>query len=107
MEIKEQKPVPWAEAKRMLEEKEKQKELGYEQKNALEHLRKFSKLSAKKAEEMAAELAEIRRLRDRHIIAIIDHLPEDLDDLRVLLSGQADLTPDEKKKVLDTVKKFA
>lgn len=107
MDIKEQKPVTSTEARKMLEEKDGQKELLYEQKNALEHLRKFSKLPLKKAEEMYSELEKIKKLSPKSIVAIIDHMPEDMDDIRVLLSGQADLTTDEKKKVLEIIKSFS
>ena len=40
METKGERFVTLAEAKKILEKKAKEKELGYEQKNALEHLRK-------------------------------------------------------------------
>ncbi len=106
MDIKEQKQITLAEAKKILEEKEKQKELVYEQKNALEHLRKFSKLSHQKVEEMYSELEKIRKLSERHIVAIIDHLPEDPDYLRILLSG-LDLSAEDKKKIIDAVKKLS
>ncbi len=104
MEIKEQKPVSWAVAKEILEEKEGKKELVYEQKNALDHLRKFSKVSHKKVGEAFGKLSEIKGLGEKNIITIIDHMPEDLDDLRVLLSGKADISADEKKKILDIIK---
>ena len=67
MEIKEEKMITWATARKLLESKEKEskKELGYEQKNALEHLRKFSKLGEKKTKEMLDELGKIERLKER------------------------------------------
>ena len=106
MELKEHKFVSWAEARKILEEKEKNKELVYEQKNALEHLKKFSKLTPKKAEELYEELSKIKKLGEKNIISIIDHLPADIDDLKVLLSGKVDLTQDEKKKIIDIVEKI-
>jgi DNA-directed RNA polymerase subunit F len=107
MKVKEEKFVSWFEAKKILEKKSKEKELGYEQKNALEFLRKFSKLPAKKIDAMITELSKIERLKEKHIINIIDLLPKDLDDLRILFANEIiTLSDDEKKKILSIVKKF-
>lgn len=108
MKVKEEKFVSWAEARKVLEKKSKDKELGYEQKNALEFLRKFSKLTEKKAEEMSAELQKIGRLKDKHIIQIMDMMPSSEDDIKALFSHEViSLTDDERKKVLSIVKKFS
>jgi len=107
MEISEGKMITWAKAKKLLEAKEKEKELGYEQKNALEHLRKFSKLSEKKAKDMFEELGKIERLKDRQKINIVNMLPQDMEDLKVLFANEVvNLSDEEKKKILSVVKKF-
>ena len=108
MEIKEESFVSWHDAKRMLEKKAKDKELGYEQKNALEHLRKFSKITQKAKDDMMTELDKIERLKDKHRVAIVDMLPKDDDDLRIMFSNEIVTVSDEdKKKILSVVKKFA
>ena len=108
MEIKQEKEIPWAEAKKILEAKEKEKELGYEQKNALEHLRKFSKLSQKNTKDMLEELGKMERLKDRQKISIANQLPQDMEDLRVLFANEViKLSEDDKKKILSIVKKFS
>ena len=108
METKGERFVTLAEAKKILEKKAKEKELGYEQKNALEHLRKFSKLSEKEANEMIEELQKIGKLRERHIVAIVNILPMDPDELRLLLSNEVvTLSDEDKKKIISIVKKFA
>ena len=76
MKVHGEKFVSWAEARKILEKKEKEKELGYEQKNALDHLKKFSKLSEKKAEEMADELRKAGKLNEKQIMAIVNLLPQ-------------------------------
>ncbi|MFH1294411.1 MAG: RNA polymerase Rpb4 family protein [Candidatus Aenigmatarchaeota archaeon] len=107
MKIIEDKLVSAVEAKVLLKDREKEQELGYEQKNAFEALNRHSKLTPKKASEMEGELRKITRLRDRHITAIMDHMPKDLDDLRVLFAGDVvSLQEDDKKAVLNVVKKF-
>ncbi len=107
MEIKNEKFVSWSEAKKMLEKKAKEKELGYEQKNALEHLRKFSKLTDKSTNDMVNELEKLERLRERHIVAIVNILPQDTDELKLLFANEiVTLTDDDKKKIVSIVKKF-
>lgn len=107
MQVKEEKFVTWADAKRILEKKSKEKELGYEQKNALEHLRKFSKLKQKDLEDLIAELSKIERLKEKHRVMIADMLPEDLDQLRITLQNEVvTLSDEDKKKIVSTVKKF-
>jgi len=109
MEVKEEKMISWAKAKKLLESKEKESEdeLGYEQKNALEHLRKFSKLSESKSKEMIEELGKIERLKERQKINIANMLPQDQDDMKVLFANEVvSLSEEDKKKILAIVKKF-
>ena len=108
MDIKEEKFVTWQEAKKILEKKAKEKELGYEQKNAVEHLRKFSKLTQKTLDEMMSDLDKISRLKERQKIAIMDLLPKNEDELKMLLSNEVvTISDDDKKKILSIVKKHA
>ena len=107
MKVKEEQFVPWATAKKILEKRSKESELGYEQKNALEFLRKFSKVSEKKTEELMEELGKISRLKERQIVAISDMLPQNEEELRVLFANEiVTLKDEDKKKVLSLVKKF-
>jgi len=109
MEVKDEKMILWAEAKKILETKEKDsnKELGYEQNNALDHLRKFSKLNEKKAKDMLEELGKIERLKDRQKMGIVNMLPQDMDDLKVLFANEVvSLSEEDRKKILNIVKKF-
>lgn len=99
--------MPFNEAKKILEKKTKEKELGYEQKNALEFLRKFCKLSEKDASELKEELSKIEKLKEKHIAAIMSFMPEDPDDLKLLFAHEiVTLSDDDKKKILSIVKKF-
>jgi len=105
MNTKDEKVVSWAEAKKILAEKEKNRELVYEQKNALEHLRKFSKAPEKKYEKMVEELRGIEKLKERHIVSILNFMPDNQNELRVLFANERlVLTEDDKKKILKIVK---
>ena len=106
MEIKSEVTIPAAEVKKVLAERGKDKELGYEQKITSDYLNKYSKISQTKLNKLQTELKEIGKLNDRHIAAIVSFLPKDLDDLRVLFSNErVDLTPTDKEKILEIVNK--
>jgi len=105
MDIKDEKVISWFDAKKILAEKEKKKEMVYEQKNALEHLRKFCKLTDKKYNKMIEGLKSIEKLKDRHIVSVINFMPEKPDELRVLFANERlVLTDDDSKKILKIVK---
>ncbi|MCD6403486.1 MAG: DNA-directed RNA polymerase subunit F [Candidatus Aenigmarchaeota archaeon] len=106
MEIINEKLVTDAEAKEILEKRSKETEFGYEQKNALEHLRKYVKIDAKKAKELYEELKKVEKLRERQIIQIINILPKDQDDLRVILQKDFNILDEsEVNLILEAVKK--
>ena len=95
------------EAKRILSERKKEIELGYEQKNSLDYLKKYDRLTEKSAKELMEKLLEIKKLRERQIIAIMSILPKDTDDLRLILEKDYNLlTEDEKNLIFENVKKF-
>ena len=106
-EIIREKLITNAEAKEFLKERKKEIELGYEQKNALDYLKKYDKLNEKKMKELLKNLSEIKKLRERQIIAIMNILPKDKDDLRLILDKDYNLlTEEEKNIILDNLKKF-
>ena len=105
MNVKDEKVTSWTDAKKILSESEKKKELVYEQKNALDHLRKFCKLTEKKYEKMVEELRGIEKLKERHIVNIINFLPDNQNDIRVLFANdRLVLTEDDKKKIIKIIK---
>jgi len=108
MEIKGQRFVSWTEAKAILLKKEKEKELGYEQKNALEHLRKYAKLSSKAMKEMEEELKAIEKLKEKHRVMIMNFLPQSEEELKLIFHNETTLISDEdRKKIVSIAKKFA
>ena len=108
MEVKTEKVVTAYDAKRVLSKINRERELGYEQKNAFEHLNKFCKLSVKEVEEFRKELGVIEKLQDRHKAVIMDLMPVDTDDLRLLFANERIVLDEpEKSKIITIVKKFA
>jgi DNA-directed RNA polymerase subunit F len=106
MEILSEQPITDAEAREILEKREKEGEMKYEQKNALEILRKFAVHPVEKIKKLVEDLRKIEKLRDKQIIAIANLLPEDKDDLRAILQKEyTNFTEDEINLILETVKK--
>ncbi|MBW6451740.1 MAG: hypothetical protein K0B02_03345 [DPANN group archaeon] len=82
--------------------------LGHEQSITLEYLRKFVKLESKDVEFAIKELTEnVSILKDYHIIMIIDNLPFDEDELKLLfMKERINLEKDQIKTILEIVDKI-
>jgi len=106
-EILKEKLVTDAEAKKIITERKKEIELGYEQKNTYDYLKKYINLTEKKAKSLIEELGKIPKLREKQIIDIVNILPKDNDDLRLILQKDYNnLAEEEKKLILENVKKI-
>jgi DNA-directed RNA polymerase subunit F len=104
-EVLKERLITNAEALVILEKRAKEKELTYEQKNALDHLKKYTSISEEKAKEMFQKLSELGKLTERQIITIINLMPKDRDDLRVILEKDyKNFSDQDKDAILDIVK---
>ena len=108
MKILETKAVPMAVAKEFLLAREKEKELGYEQKLAAEHLKKFARLKADDAKKLVSELEGIIKMSPETLAQVVNLLPKTADELRMVFAKEK-FSPSEEeiKKILDAVKKVA
>lgn len=107
MNISNEKIITDVEAKDVLEEREKEEELKYEQKNALDILKKFVKVETEKIKVLEEELKKITKLREKQIVAILNFLPADKDDLRVVLQKEySTFSEDEINLILEAVKRI-
>lgn len=105
MEIKNEKNLSWTEAREILKKREQERELVYEQKNALEHLNKFCRLSKKKYEKITEKLRGMGKLKEKDINLIMNFLPGTKDELRTLFSKErAVLSEEDKSKIIKIVK---
>ena len=106
-EILSEQAVPIAVVKKMLKKKNAD-EMIYEQKIALEHAEKFSRLKLPDSEQLIKELKELGlRVRDDAIVKIADILPTNETELKaVMLRSGTQLKKDQAQKILDTVAKY-
>ena len=108
MKVIEAKPVSMVEAKEILSSREKRKELSYEQKLALEHLNKFTKIKPEEAKKLSDELSSVLRMSQETQVQILNFLPKNPDELRMIFSREKfSLKEDEITKVLEIVKKYS
>ncbi|MEM5766602.1 MAG: RNA polymerase Rpb4 family protein [Candidatus Aenigmatarchaeota archaeon] len=106
MKVISEKEITDVEAREILENREKEGELKYEQKVTLALLRKFIQTNPEKIKKLVEELRSIERLREKQIVAIANFLPEDKDDLRAILHKEyTAFTQEEINKILEIVKK--
>ena len=108
MKIKDVRPVGIPEAKNILSKREKEKELTYEQKLASEHLKKFSKMNFSDSKKFLEDLSGVLRMSDETKIQILNILPKNPDELRMIFSREKfSLKEEEIKKILEIVKKYS
>ncbi len=102
-------PISLIEMKeKLVEIKKRDKELNFRAKKVEEYLNNTVKIKQKKADELKADLEalKLQRLKQSHIIKIIDIQPRDMDSLRAVLTSESTtLKQEELSKILDTVKK--
>ena len=103
-------PVSMADMKDHLENiKKNEKELNFRSNKTHEYLSQFTVLDKKKADELTAKLTKLNipRLKDIHIIKIVDLMPRNVDDLKaVLLSYTITINNENLKKIIEVVDQY-
>jgi DNA-directed RNA polymerase subunit F len=108
--IIEEVPVGMGELKDELERiKKRDKELGYREGRTEEYLSHFHMLSSEKREELKKKLEglNVPRIRDVHILKIIDIMPKTMEELKMIIQGYPITVNNENlKKIVETVLKY-
>ena len=102
-----QKNAPLFEVKEILSERLKLGELRYEQVQALDYSKKFSKLSPAKAEKMKEELAAIEGLDEDFISKALDILPTDIEVAKLVSYKPGAVSDDTLKQVVEIAAKYS
>ncbi|MFC2143663.1 hypothetical protein ACFLQN_04670 [Candidatus Aenigmatarchaeota archaeon] len=107
MDIMNEEEVDFHEARNIIVNREKEGELVYEQKICSEYLEKVSNTFKKKTKELVEELKKIIILKPRHIVLIINIMPDTEDEVNALFSKEVlNLKKEEVQQVVDIVKKY-
>jgi len=105
--MEDKKVVTLAEVKDILTERQESGELTAEQKLALEHAQKFSRVDSKKAKKLVKELMELGFVSETNAAKIADLLPSNADDVRLIFSKErASVEKKDIEKILSIVQKY-
>lgn len=105
--MEDKKVVTLAEVKEILDERQTDGELTAEQKLALEHAQKFSRVDSKKAKKLVKELTELGFVSEVNAVKIADIMPSGPDDVRLIFSKErASVEKKDIEKILSVVEKY-
>ena len=106
-EVIETKPITGSAVKEALEEFSEKNEPNYEQNITLNHLARFRRYSAEDAEKIIEELEDKFKLRRKVAVHIVDLIPEDLSDLRLIFAKEAtQLDKGQMEEVLEILEQY-
>ena len=107
-ELIESEAIPSAKVKEILEEFSEDNELNYEQNLTLNHLSRFKRYSVEDSEEIMEKLQEaFPNLRTRAIVHIVDLVPQDLADLRLIFAKEPfQPNKEEMEQILDILEPY-
>ncbi|MAH49358.1 hypothetical protein CMI37_26275 [Candidatus Pacearchaeota archaeon] len=100
MAIIESKPLTLAEVSDLAGDTDRERDIKI-------FIKKFSKMPVNKAIAMREELGklDLLKLKEEHIVKIVDFMPEDASDLNKIIVDVS-LDQEEVNKILDVVKKY-
>ncbi|MEM3402307.1 MAG: RNA polymerase Rpb4 family protein [Candidatus Hadarchaeales archaeon] len=102
----EERPVTLAEVKKILESQKKQ-EMDYGQRLSYDYAQKFAKVDAETAGKIREELVALGKLRENHIVTIIDLMPETKEDLEMIFyKERVGIAEEDFKKILEILDKY-
>ena len=105
--IIESEPIPGVKVKEVLEEFSEENELNYEQNITLNHLARFKRYSVEDSEEIIEKLQDEFNLRQKVAVHIVDLVPEDLADLRLIFAKEpSKIDNEEMKKILELLEQY-
>jgi len=105
-----EEPISIYDLKKSLDEaKKRDGELGFRAAKTDEYLKNFAKLDEKKVEALRKKVEELNvpRLKNEHICKLIDVLPGDADDVRLVLNSYSvTITNENLAKIADVIKEY-
>lgn len=88
--------------------KKRDKELNFRAARTEEYLQHFATLKDSEELHKKIEVLDIPRLKEQHIVKIVDILPKTVDELKAVLQGYTiTLNNENLKKIVEVIDKFA
>ena len=106
-EILSSEPIPSSQVKKIIEEYGENNELNYEQNITVNHISRFKRYSPEDATEIYQKLIDEFDLRERVATHIVDLVPRDLEDLRLIFAKEpTKITTEELNKILEMLEEY-
>jgi DNA-directed RNA polymerase subunit F len=106
-EVIETEPISGAKVKEVLEEFSEDNELNYEQNITLNHLARFKRYSVEDSEEIIEKLQSEFNLRPKVAVHIVDLVPQDLADLRLIFAIEpGQVSKEDMEKILELLEQY-
>ena len=106
-EIIESEPIPSAKVKEILEEFAEDNEMNYEQNLTLNHLARFKRYSVEDSEEIFEKLQDEFGLRAKVAAHIVDLVPLDLADMRLIFAKEpSKTTKEDMEAILEMLEQY-
>ena len=103
----ESEPIPSSKVKEIIEEFADDNELNYEQNLTLNHLARFKRYSPEDAEEIFQKLQDEFGLRDKVAVHIVDLVPQDLADMRLIFAKEpTKTTKEDMEKIIEMLEQY-
>ena len=99
--------VPLYEVKELIKTRADQSELGYEQSQTQEYVKKFAKVTKSKAPKLQEELNALNLGDEKLVLKIVDILPKDADQFKLLISKTQKFEDAKIEEILKIVKKYS
>jgi len=107
MEILMEEDISANEARHILEDRKKQRDLIYDQKICMEYLEKTSRMTVAQAKAIVEELEKITILKPRYIALILNMMPDTEEEVDALFSKErTNLKKEEVKQIVEIVGKY-
>ncbi len=107
MDIVSEEDVDINEAKRIMEDRKKERDLVYDQKICLDYLEKIVNLTPTQLNNLKEELQKIAILKPRYAALILNVMPDTEEELEALFSKERiNLKKEEVKQVIEIVGKY-
>ncbi len=106
-EVIKSEPIPSSEVKEIIENFSEDNELNYQQNLTVNHLARFKRYSPEDAEEIYQKLKEEFGLRDKVAVHIVDFVPVDLADMRLIFAKEpTKTTKEDMEKILEMLEQY-
>lgn len=106
-EVIESEPITGSQVKKILEDFAEDNELNYEQNLTLNHLARFKRYSVDDAEEIFEKLQDEFDLRAKVAAHIVDLVPQDLADMRLIFAKEpSNISKEDMEKILELLEQY-